>query len=132
MDFEVVPGITAGIAGAGLLKIPLTERSKSRSILFCTGYSLDDDQSQIDDMAHTLKSGSNLCMYMGFKALKNVVSKLKEVCEGETIHITAISNVSRSNQKSISSTLDKIEEEISEANLETPVVFIIGKGALPL
>ncbi|NQY68599.1 MAG: uroporphyrinogen-III C-methyltransferase, partial [Flavobacteriales bacterium] len=111
IDFEVVPGITAGIAGASLLKIPLTERSKSKSILFCTGYSIDSDQSQIDDMANTLKAGSNLCMYMGYKSLNTVVSRLKAVCDSEKIFVTAISNVSRKNQKTITYSLDTIEEE---------------------
>lgn len=132
IPFEMVPGITAGIAAANLQQIPLTERNRSNSVLFCTGHTANYDFEQLEALANMLKTGTTLIMYMGFKNLKEVISKLKEVNKTETLYLSAISKVSQPDQSIITGALSEIEQKLETEQLPMPVVFIAGKYAFPI
>lgn len=132
IPFEIVPGITAGIAAANLQHIPLTERNKTNSVLFCTGHTANYDFEQLDALANMLKTGTTLIMYMGYKNLKEVIQTFKKITQGETLYISAVSNVSQPDESCISGTLEEIEEKLTDYQLPMPIVFIVGKYAYPL
>ena len=126
LPFEVVPGITASIAAANTLNIPITERNHSNAMLICTAHTADYSFEQLNGIAHMLKAGNTISIYMGLKSLHRIIPKLLEVCKDETIPVNAISNVSRENQQIITGTLGNIEDKIAESSIQMPVVFIIG------
>ena len=130
IPFEVVPGITASIAAANNLNIPITERNHSNAMLICTAHTADYSFEQLNGIAHMLSAGNTISIYMGLKSLHRIIPKLLEVCKDESIPVNAISNVSRMNQQIITGTLATIENKITESNLSMPVVFII--GAIPI
>lgn len=132
IPYEMIPGITAGIAAANLQSIPLTERNRSNSVLFCTGHTVNYDFEQLEALANMLKTGTTLVMYMGFKNLKEVICKLKEINKKEEIYISAISKVSQLDQSIITGTLGDMERKIENNQLSMPVVFIVGKFAFPI
>lgn len=132
IPFELVPGITAGIAAANLQHIPLTERNRSNSVLFCTGHTANYDFEQLEALANMLKTGTTLIMYMGLKNLKQVIEKLKEITQNEKLYISAISKVSHPDQNIVTGTLTEIEQKIEQQQLLMPVVFIVGKYAFPV
>ncbi|SEB86406.1 uroporphyrinogen-III C-methyltransferase [Tenacibaculum sp. MAR_2009_124] len=126
VPFEVVPGITAAIAAANNLNIPITERNHSNAMLICTAHTADYSFEQLNGIAHMLKAGNTISIYMGLKSLHRIIPKLLDVCQDENIPVNAISNVSRTNQKIVTGTLGTIEKIVASASLEMPVVFIIG------
>jgi uroporphyrin-III C-methyltransferase len=132
IPFEIVPGITAGIAAANLQQIPLTERNRSNSVLFCTGHTANYDFEQLEALANMLKTGTTLIMYMGFKNLKEVINKLKEFNKTETLYLSAISKVSQPDQSITTGSLNEIEQKLEKEQLPMPVVFIVGKYAFPI
>ena len=132
IPFEIVPGITAGIAAANLQHIPLTERNRSNSVLFCTGHTANYNFEQLEGLANMLKTGTTLIMYMGLKNLKQVIVKLKEITGSEKLYISAISKVSHPDQRIVIGTLNDIEDRIEQQQLLMPVVFIVGKYAFPI
>ncbi|RBL91328.1 uroporphyrinogen-III C-methyltransferase [Chitinophaga flava] len=129
IPFEVVPGITAGIAAAGLCQVPLTERNHSNAVLFCTGHTANYDHEQLDALANMLRTGTTLVMYMGLSNLSVVVAKLLQAAGSETVYVTAVSKVSAPQQQQVTASLQEIEAAIHQAALPMPVVFIIGKYA---
>ena len=130
--FEVIPGITAGIAAANSQLIPLTERNKTNSVLFCTGHTATYDFEQLDALANMLKTGTTLIMYMGYKNLKEVISTFKRISSGETLYISAVSKVSQADETIFTGTLEEMEEKIELEIVPMPVVFIVGKYAFPI
>ncbi|NQX85838.1 MAG: uroporphyrinogen-III C-methyltransferase [Flavobacteriaceae bacterium] len=126
LPFEVVPGITASIAAANTLNIPITERNHSNAMLICTAHTADYSFEQLNGIAHMLKAGNTISIYMGLKSLHRIIPKLLEVCKDETIPVNAISNVSRENQQIITGNLGNIETKIANSSIPMPVVFIIG------
>ena len=132
LAFEMVPGITAGIAAANLHHIPLTERNRSNAVLFCTGHTANYDFEQLDALAIMLKTGTTLIMYMGFKNLKLVINKLKEIITNEIVYVSAISKVSQPGQCIVTGTLDEIGKKMEQHPLPMPLIFVIGKYTFPL
>jgi uroporphyrin-III C-methyltransferase len=132
IPFEVIPGITAGIAAANSQHIPLTERNKSNSVLFCTGHTANYDFEQLEALANMLKTGTTLIIYMGYKNLKKVIATFKKIIPNETLYISAISNVSQADETIFSGTLEEIEQKTVLETLAMPVVFIVGKHSFPM
>lgn len=132
IPFEMVPGITAGIAAANLQHIPLTERNRANSVLICTGHTANYDFEQWDALANMLKTGTTLILYMGLKTLNQVLKKLKEIASDETVYVSAVSKVSQPDESIITGTLNEIELKLQKNDLPMPVIFIIGKYAYPL
>ncbi|TPN87044.1 hypothetical protein FHK87_05485 [Aquimarina algicola] len=130
IPFEVVPGISAALAAANICNIPITERNRSNAMLICTAHTADYSYEQLNGIAHMLKAGNTISIYMGLKSLHKIVPKLLEVCEDETIPVNAISSVSRKEQTMVTGNLGNIEEKITNSNVQMPVVFII--GAIPI
>jgi uroporphyrin-III C-methyltransferase len=126
VDFEVIPGISAALAAANIYNIPITERNKSNAVLICTAHTADYSFEQLNGIAHMLKAGNTISIYMGLKSLHRIIPKLMEVCKDPNIPVNAISNASRSNQQILSGTLGTIEALAAERDLPMPVVFIIG------
>mgnify|MGYP001791292552 CR=1 FL=1 len=125
-EFIVVPGISAAIAAANICNIPITERNHSNAMLICTAHTADYSFEQLNGIAHMLKAGNTISIYMGLKSLHKIVPKLVEVCKDTTIPVNAISNVSREQQAIVTGNLGNIEKKVMDADLQMPVVFIIG------
>ena len=126
VPFTVVPGISAALAAANTCNIPITERNKSNAVLICTAHTADYSFDQLQGIGAMLKAGNTLALYMGLKSLDKLVPKLIDITGDISIPINAISNVSRDNQVLLSSTLGTIEKDVAAANLQMPVVFLIG------
>jgi uroporphyrin-III C-methyltransferase len=129
VPYEVVPGLTAGIAAASLCHIPLTERNHSNAVLFCTGHTANYDFEQLDALANMLRTGTTLVMYMGLSNMPAVLEKLQLAAGSETIYVSAISQVSGPQQQTVTATLTEIAAQLLLHPLPMPVVFIIGKHA---
>jgi len=132
IPFEMVPGITAGIAAANLQQIPLTERNRSNSVLFCTGHTANYDNEQLEALSNMLRTGTTLVMYMGFKNVKQVIGRLKAGNDADGLYLSAISKVSQPGQQIITGSLNAIEQKLEQEPLPMPVVFIVGKYAFPV
>lgn len=130
--FEVIPGITAGMAAANSQHIPLTERNKTNSVLFCTGHTATYDFEHLDALANMLKTGTTLIMYMGYKNLKEVIATFKRITPDETLYISAISKVSQADETIFTGTLEEMEGKLELETVPMPVVFIVGKYAFPI
>jgi uroporphyrin-III C-methyltransferase len=126
LPFTVIPGISAALAAASLVNIPITERRKSNAILICTAHTADYSTAQFKGIAEMLNAGNTLALYMGLKSLNKIIPKLIAVCKNPNIPVNAISNVSRANQILLSSTLGTIEVDVIKEELQMPVVFLIG------
>ena len=78
IEFEVVPGVTAGIAASAYAGISLTHRGYSSTVAFITGHE-DPNKQESDINWSKISTGiGTLVFFMGVKNLPLIVSKLKE------------------------------------------------------
>ena len=76
LNFEVIPGITAALAGASLFTTPLTRRGKNSMVLFYTGRKNNCGYPQIESVVNVLRTGSPVVIYMGLSHLVDLAECL--------------------------------------------------------
>jgi uroporphyrin-III C-methyltransferase len=132
LNYEVIPGITAGIAAASLFGIPLTERGRNGMALFYTGHRVDGSFSDLELVVETLKSGSPVIIYMGLNNLADFSDELLKSKIDASTPLQILSKVSQENQMKHSINLGEVENFLLTESPETPAVIIVGKYAEPI
>ena len=115
IEVEVVPGITAALAGAAAIQQSLTLRGVSRSVAFVTlAQGTENTLSATDDNVHPLAipNADTLVYYMGRKDAANIAKQLMGNSPNHTsntpVHI--LEAVSTQNERHWSSTLGDLAD----------------------
>ncbi len=132
LNYEVIPGVTAGIAGASLFSVPLTERGKNNQVLFYTGRKGEDGFPGMDAVVKVLGSGSPVIVYMGLNVLPELAQDLSEHGISDSLPVQILSRISQSDQQGYSTTLGKLSSFFQENKPETPSIVIIGENAMEI
>jgi len=126
VTFEVIPGVTAGIAAAAYAGIPVTHRTLSTSVTFVTGH---EDPAKPDTQTNwsaLAKAGGTIVLYMGVKTLSGISDALiKGGMPGE-IPAAAIQWATHPRQRTVVATLETIAAKAEEQNITAPVITVIG------
>ncbi len=75
--FEIVPGITAGVAAPAYAGIPVTHRELASGVAFVTGHEDPDKPESALDWAALARFPGTLVFYMGVRALPRIAEKLQ-------------------------------------------------------
>jgi uroporphyrinogen III methyltransferase / synthase len=126
ISFEVVPGVTAGIAAPAYAGIPVTHRGVSTSVTLVTGHEDPAKGAPTVDWGALARLGGTLVLYMGVRALGKVLPALRRSGMPDDTPAAAVQWGTYPNQRSLTATLGTLEERVAEAGLEAPVIFVIG------
>lgn len=129
LNYEVIPGITAGLAGAALFDIPLTERGKSGMTLFYTGHRKNGVFRDLEAVQAVLKSGSPVVIYMGLHNIPELAKLLLQSGVEQKICVQIISKISQLGQKHYQTNLGEVSQFLKREEPETPSVIIIGSNS---
>lgn len=129
LHFEVIPGITAGIAGASLFSVPLTERGKNNMLLFHTCRKVNNQFPELDSLIHILKTGSPVVLYMGLNHLGELAAELALKGISPLMPVQILCKISQPGQSSYSTILENVEEFLEEKKPCTPSLVIVGEHA---
>ena len=77
IGFEIVPGITAGVAAPAYAGIPVTHRELASGVAFVTGHEDPDKPESALDWAALARFPGTLVFYMGVRALPRIAEKLQ-------------------------------------------------------
>lgn len=126
VEFEIVPGITSGIAASAYAGIPLTHRDISSSFAFVTGHSKNFEEDRIK--WETLAGGvDTIAIYMGVKNLPRIQERLLQCGKSPETPIAFIQWGTLQEQKTVISTLGSAYESARQANVTNPCMIIIGE-----
>ena len=128
LNFEVIPGITAGISGAAIFHVPLTERGRNNMLLFYTGRKNETGFPEMDSMVKILESGSPVIVYMGLTHLAELAGKLTEYGVERSTPVQILSKISQNGQKGHATTLEQVQAFIENNKPETPATILIGRN----
>ena len=126
VPFEVVPGITAGIAAPAYAGIPVTHRGLSTSVTFVTGHEDPAKPRSQTNWAALAKSGGTIVLYMGTKTLGSIAATLIREGMPADIPAAAIQWGTHPKQRTVVATLESIAERAAKENLTAPVITVIG------
>ena len=126
LPFEVVPGITSGIAAPAYAGIPVTHRGISTSVTFVTGHE-DPTKGEPDvDWSSLANGAETLVLYMGVGRLAEISSELIAGGRDPETPVACVRWGTRSDQKTVTGTLENIAGKVAEANLKPPAITVVG------
>jgi uroporphyrin-III C-methyltransferase/precorrin-2 dehydrogenase/sirohydrochlorin ferrochelatase len=127
LEATVVPGITASIAAAAQLGVPLTHRGVSRSLHLITAHGADDLLPEHDWQA-LARAGGTLAVYMGMRTLPHLVARLAEAGMLPATPVLAVENATLPGQHVLRGTLHDIAAQVAEAAPDGPTLLLIGEA----
>jgi len=126
VSFEVVPGVTAGIAAPAYAGIPVTHRGLATSVTFVTGHEDPAKPGTQTNWSALAKAGGTIVMYMGVKTLSSISDALIKGGMPAEIPAAAIQWGTHPRQRTVVATLDTIAAKAEEQNITAPVITVIG------
>ncbi len=126
IDYEVVPGITSGVAVPAYMGIPVTARHIASSVTFVTGHPASSGAGAVDWQA-LAKASDTIVVYMGVSNAARIAS---ELCIGGKPHETPVALIrwgTYPQQEMLTSTLKNIDTEMQEAGFKPPALMVIGE-----
>jgi uroporphyrinogen III methyltransferase/synthase len=135
IPYEVVPGITAGVAAAAYAGIPVTHRGLSSAVALITGHtqegtgdSPDKDETSIDWPALAAFPGT-LVFYMGVRQLSHIADSLIAAGRPADESAAVVEAGTLPHQRTVTATLATIAQQASEAGIHPPSVTVVGPVA---
>ena len=131
IDVEVVPGITAGVAAAASVQIPLTHRDVSHSVTFVSGHEAGGEEPSFAhlDLAALAGGTNTLVVYMGVSTAGLVAAKLLAAGWRASCPVLAVENVSRCDERRIATSLAELAADPARLGLNSPAVLLFGELA---
>ncbi|HEY1776571.1 MAG TPA: uroporphyrinogen-III C-methyltransferase [Solirubrobacteraceae bacterium] len=129
VPFEVVPGVTAGVAAAAFAGIPVTQRGLASAVALITAH--EDpakDESAIDWNALAAFPGT-LVFYMGVRTLATLTARLIEAGRPGEQPAAIVARGTLPDQQTVLGTLATIAERAAAAAVSAPAVTIVGDVA---
>jgi len=128
IKFEVVPGVSAGIAVCAYAGIPVTHRDFASDLAFITGH---EDPTRVGESHIDWQSlgrwQGTLVFYMGVKNLATICDNLqKHGMAGET-PAAIIHRGTTAAQRTLKATISTIADLAAEHNFAPPAIIVIGK-----
>ncbi len=126
VPFEIVPGVTAGVAALAYAGIPVTHRGLARAVAFVTGRT--GDESELDWTALARFPGT-LVFYMGVKRLGQIADSLIEAGRDGAEPAAVIEAGTLPGQRTVLATLQTIAERVEREHVGSPSITVVGPVA---
>ncbi len=126
VPFEVVPGITAGIAAASYAGIPVTHHGLGASVTFVSGNEIPGKKSVQTDWTALAKSGGTIVIYMGIKSIGSIAAALLDAGMPEEIPAAAVERGTQRRQRTVTATLGTIAETLNVSGVTASTILVIG------
>lgn len=126
IPYEVVPGITAGIAAPAYAGIPVTHRDLGSSFAIVTGHMRAGKDDSIN--WKSLATGiDTLAIYMGVGNLPYICEQLKSNGRSKTTPVALIHWGTTQSQETVTGTLETIVTIAKKAEIKNPSMIIVGE-----
>jgi len=127
IPFEVVPCVTAGIAGPAYLGIPVTQRNEVERLTMVTAHeSMKNGGPKVRWDLLGSDPRATLVGYMGVSSMRAVAKRLMDAGMAGDTPAAMIERATTSAQRSVVATVDTLADRIEEADIKPPALFVIG------
>ncbi|MCD6162481.1 MAG: uroporphyrinogen-III C-methyltransferase [candidate division Zixibacteria bacterium] len=127
IKYEIVPGVTAGVAVPAYSGIPCTERSKASYVVFATGHKAKEKETTSVPWEHLAKAkNGTLVIYMGVREFENIAAALIENGLSPETPAAVIERGTLPSQKIVVSSLHELPAKAKRMNINPPAIFVIG------
>ncbi len=124
IPFEIVPGITSGLAVAALAEIPLTHHEDASAVALVTGRERACKEETHLDYAALAAFPGTLVFYMGVQSARRWSRALMEHGRRPDTPVAIVRWCGRSGQQTVRCTLETVADVA--ASLRPPSIFVVG------
>jgi uroporphyrinogen III methyltransferase/synthase len=129
VPFEVVPGVTAGVAAPAYAGIPVTHREVASGVAFVTGHEDPAKPASAIDWPALARFPGTLVFYMGVRTLPRIAERL--VAEGRPPEqpVAVIERGTLPGQRTLLATLADVAERAAAERIRAPAITLVGDVA---
>src|SRR5262249_37840164 len=99
IDFEIVPGVSAGTGVAARVGIPLTHRDVASSVAFVTAEESRDKQRDPVDWTALSRGAETIVVFMCARSVARVASRLVEAGRAPSTPVAVVSRGTREGEE---------------------------------
>lgn len=125
--YEIVPGITAGIAAPAYAGIPVTHRDYASSFAIVTAHGRAEKGTDHLNWSALANGIDTIAFYMGIGNLHHICTNLIEHGKNPYTPVAIIQWGTTEQQKTIVGDLTTIEDEVKAANITHPAIVLVGE-----
>lgn len=126
VEVEVVNGITAGLAAATALQVPLTHRAHAHGVILVTGHAKQGDAGlHWPTLAAAAAQGLTLVIYMSVATASQVQSGLLPSLPATT-PVAVVQHASLPQQRQVVGVLGELVTLIAGHQLGSPAIILVG------
>ncbi len=129
VPFEVVPGVTAGIAAPAYAGIPVTHRDDASAVAFVTGHEDPAKDEAALDWDALARFPGTLVLYMGVKNLPEIAARLTAAGRDSGEPAAAVERGTLPGQRHVVATLGTVAAAVADADLKPPSILLFGPVA---
>lgn len=124
--FELVPGVTAGVAAPAYAGIPVTHRGVATSVTFVTGHEDPRKAGTQTDWAALARAGGTIVLYMGVGTLPRIADALIAGGMPSETPAAAVQWGTYARQRTVTATVSTLADAVAREGLDAPVISVIG------
>jgi len=129
IPFEVVPGVTSGVAAPAYAGIPVTHRERASAVALVTGHEDPDKPESAIDWPALAAFPGTLVFYMGVKQLPRIAAQLIAGGRPAEQPAAVIERGTLPGQRTVVATLATIATRAAEAGIRPPSITLVGDVA---
>jgi uroporphyrin-III C-methyltransferase len=131
IDWEIIPGVSSGVAAAAYAGIPLTHRDHSSSVTFITGHDARGNHKKAVDWPILAHSADTLVIFMCAETISSIARELVAAGRAPSTPVAIVRWGTYQHQEVYSGTLDELiaADEYGGIGIEPPAIAIVGEVA---
>jgi uroporphyrinogen III methyltransferase/synthase len=129
VEFEVVPGLTAGVAATAYAGIPVTHRDDASAVAFVTGHEDPEKAETALDWEALARFPGTLVFYMGVKRLPENAAALIAAGRDPVEPAAAIERGTWPGQRTFVATLGTLAATVEREGVGAPALIVVGAVA---
>jgi uroporphyrinogen III methyltransferase / synthase len=129
VPFEVVPGVTAGVAAPAYAGIPVTQRGMASAVAFVTGHEDPAKPETAIDWPALAAFPGTLVFYMGVRQLERIASQLVASGRDASEPAAVVERGTLPGQRTVRADLSEIAAAAAAAGVRAPAITLVGPVA---
>ncbi len=126
VEFEVVPGVTAGVAASAYAGIPVTHRDDASAVAFVTGHEDPEKAETALDWEALARFPGTLVFYMGVRRLTENAAALIAAGRDGDEPAAAVERGTMDGQRTVVATLGTLAEAVEREGIGAPALIVVG------
>jgi uroporphyrinogen III methyltransferase / synthase len=126
VEFEVVPGVTAGVAASAYAGIPVTHRDDASAVAFVTGHEDSEKGDTALDWEALARFPGTLVFYMGVRRLAENAAALIAAGRDAEEPAAAVERGTMDGQRTVVAALGTLAEAVEREGIGAPALIVVG------